>query len=116
MRSPNEYFRGRSKHDTFPGGRRRPPGFFHKTGLRNDKLCREPISDFTHGPLAPATLALAWVMAQPGIIAPIASATSVEQLKALVEAAKLNLDQPARDLLDKASAEPAVASEAGTAA
>ncbi|MDD1633846.1 MAG: aldo/keto reductase [Methylococcaceae bacterium] len=66
--------------------------------------------------VAPATLALAWVMAQPGIIAPIASATSVEQLKALVEAAKLNLDQPARDLLDKASAEPAVASEAGTAA
>jgi len=66
--------------------------------------------------VAPASIALAWVMAQPGITAPIASATSVEQLKALVEAAKLKLDQQARELLDKASAEPTVASEAGTAA
>ena len=55
-------------------------------------------------------------MAQPGIIAPIASATSVEQLKALVEAAELKLDQQARELLDKASAEPVIARESGTAA
>ena len=65
---------------------------------------------------APATIALAWVMAQPGITAPIASATSVKQLKALVEAAALDLDQEALKLLDKASAEPAVEKRTRTAA
>ena len=65
---------------------------------------------------APASIALAWVMAQPGITAPIASATSVEQLNALAEAAELKLDQQARELLDKASAEPVIARESGTAA
>jgi aryl-alcohol dehydrogenase-like predicted oxidoreductase len=44
----------------------------------------------------PAEVALAWVMAQPGITAPISSATSVEQLQSLVRAASLDL--PASDL------------------
>jgi aryl-alcohol dehydrogenase-like predicted oxidoreductase len=66
--------------------------------------------------VAPASVALAWVMAQPGITAPIASATSVEQLGALIKASDLQLDQQALDLLDKASAEPAIAKEAGAAA
>jgi len=65
---------------------------------------------------APATIALAWVMAQPGITAPIASATSVKQLKALVEAAELELDREALELLDKASAEPVVEKKIRTAA
>ena len=39
----------------------------------------------------PAQVALAWLMARPGITAPIASATSVEQLHELVGAAKLEL-------------------------
>jgi aryl-alcohol dehydrogenase-like predicted oxidoreductase len=64
----------------------------------------------------PASIALAWVMAQPGITAPIASATSVEQLKALVEAAKLTLDRQAMELLDKASAEPAAENKTRSAA
>ena len=65
---------------------------------------------------APASIALAWVMAQPEITAPIASATSVKQLKTLVEAAELVLDQEALELLDKASAEPAAEKNARTAA
>ena len=39
----------------------------------------------------PAEVALAWVMAQPGITAPIASATSVDQVRSLVRAASLDL-------------------------
>ncbi|RFZ84849.1 aldo/keto reductase [Mucilaginibacter terrenus] len=39
----------------------------------------------------PAAVALAWVMARPGITGPIASATSVHQLKELGKAAELNL-------------------------
>ncbi|MBZ0262412.1 MAG: aldo/keto reductase [Hyphomicrobiales bacterium] len=40
----------------------------------------------------PAEVALAWVMAQPGVTAPISSATSVEQVRSLVRAASLNLE------------------------
>ena len=40
----------------------------------------------------PARVAVAWVMAQPGITAPIASATSLEQLAELTAAAQLVLD------------------------
>ena len=52
-----------------------------------------------------STIALAWLMAQPGVTAPIASATSVDQLKELTAAMHLTLtlDQIAR--LDTASAE-----------
>jgi len=39
----------------------------------------------------PAEIALAWVMAQPGVTAPIASATSVEQMQSLARAAHLKL-------------------------
>ena len=39
----------------------------------------------------PAQVALAWLMAQPGITAPIASATNVEQLNELMGAARLKL-------------------------
>jgi aryl-alcohol dehydrogenase-like predicted oxidoreductase len=40
----------------------------------------------------PASVALAWLMAQPGITAPIASATSEPQLESLAEATRLQLD------------------------
>lgn len=41
--------------------------------------------------VAPAQVALAWVMARPGVTAAIASATSVEQLRDLTAAARLTL-------------------------
>ena len=40
---------------------------------------------------APAAVALAWLMAQPAVTAPIASATTVEQLDLLAKAASLRL-------------------------
>ena len=46
----------------------------------------------------PAEIALAWVAAQPAVAAPIASATSVEQLASLVRSARLQLSQ--QDLRD----------------
>jgi aryl-alcohol dehydrogenase-like predicted oxidoreductase len=52
----------------------------------------------------PARVALAWLMTRPGIVAPIASATSTEHVKDMVEAASLDLGQPALDLLTTASA------------
>ncbi|MDR5749342.1 MULTISPECIES: aldo/keto reductase [unclassified Caballeronia] len=52
----------------------------------------------------PATVALAWVIARPSVTAPIASATSVEQLESLAAATRLTLSADDIDLLDRASA------------
>ena len=52
----------------------------------------------------PAAVALAWLLARPGIAAPIVSATSPAQWKDLTAAPGLRLDAGARGLLDGASA------------
>jgi aryl-alcohol dehydrogenase-like predicted oxidoreductase len=52
----------------------------------------------------PAQVALAWQIARPSITAPIASATSLEQLQGLVAAARLSLDAEAIRAIDTASA------------
>jgi aryl-alcohol dehydrogenase-like predicted oxidoreductase len=52
----------------------------------------------------PAQVALAWLIARPGLTAPIASATSVEQLYELLGAVKLTLAPDEIALLDQASA------------
>jgi aryl-alcohol dehydrogenase-like predicted oxidoreductase len=51
-----------------------------------------------------AAVALAWVMARPGITAPIASATSVKQLQELAQSVHLNLSQSVIEELTNASA------------
>jgi aryl-alcohol dehydrogenase-like predicted oxidoreductase len=51
-----------------------------------------------------AQISLAWLLAQPGITAPIASATSVKQLDELLGATRVNLDAAAIQKLDQASA------------
>ncbi|GJE09765.1 MULTISPECIES: aldo/keto reductase [Methylobacterium] len=53
---------------------------------------------------SPAQVALAWIIARPGITAPIASATSVAQLEELLGAARLTLPDEAIARLDTASA------------
>jgi aryl-alcohol dehydrogenase-like predicted oxidoreductase len=52
-----------------------------------------------------ATIALAWIMAQPGIVAALASATSVGQLNELTAAMRLTLTPDQLDRLDAASAD-----------
>ena len=52
----------------------------------------------------PASIALAWVIARPGITAPIASATSTKQLKSIIDATQLNLDDDSIKLLNDESA------------
>lgn len=61
----------------------------------------------------PAQVALAWIMAQPGITAPIASATSVAQLEELAGAATLALDSDDLAALDAASTAPSAPSLSG---
>ena len=52
----------------------------------------------------PAAAALAWLVDRPGLTAPIASATTVEQLGELIAATRLRLDADAVRALDQASA------------
>ncbi len=52
----------------------------------------------------PAQVAIAWLIARPGVTAPIASATNLEQLGDLVKAAQLRLDRDDTEALDQASA------------
>ena len=51
----------------------------------------------------PGKIALAWLLAQPGITAPIASATSPAQVKDLVDSTALSLDPAALTQLETAS-------------
>jgi aryl-alcohol dehydrogenase-like predicted oxidoreductase len=51
----------------------------------------------------PAQVALAWLIARPGVAAPIASATSIGQLDELIAATRLELDADAIHALEKAS-------------
>ncbi len=57
----------------------------------------------------PAQIALAWLIARPGVTAPIASATKPEQLEDLIAATRLNLDAAAMTRLEEASAGEAAA-------
>jgi aryl-alcohol dehydrogenase-like predicted oxidoreductase len=62
-----------------------------------------------NGGTTSAQVSLAWLMRRPSITAPIASATSVEQLRELLPAAQLRLDPFEVGLLDRASAGQAAA-------
>jgi aryl-alcohol dehydrogenase-like predicted oxidoreductase len=52
----------------------------------------------------PGQIAIAWLIARPSITAPIASATSIEQLHDLVAAARVQLEPDTIAALDRASA------------
>jgi aryl-alcohol dehydrogenase-like predicted oxidoreductase len=52
----------------------------------------------------PGKVALAWMMARPSITAPIASVTNVDQLKDLVDATRLKLDEESIGAINQASA------------
>lgn len=51
----------------------------------------------------PAKIALAWLMARPSVTAPIASATSLDQLNELVDSTRVKLDATAIQYLNDAS-------------
>ena len=52
----------------------------------------------------PGKVALAWLLARPSVTAPIASASSVEQLRDLIDATTLKLDAQSIELLNQSSA------------
>jgi aryl-alcohol dehydrogenase-like predicted oxidoreductase len=87
-----------------PRGARSCATYLNTRGLRIlDALDRVAVDYKT----SPTSVAIAWVMARPGITAPIASATNLRQLDEILAAAQLKLDSSAFDLLESVSNEVA---------
>ncbi|RXZ33989.1 aldo/keto reductase [Oxalobacteraceae bacterium CAVE-383] len=92
----------RSKADTAKGARGAlVDKYLNERGLRIvDALVEVARRNNT----APATVALAWIIARPSVTAPIASATSVAQVESLAAATRLQLSSDDMQLLAEASA------------
>jgi len=76
--------------------------YLDERGLRILKALDEVSARYNS---TPASVSIAWLLTRPAVTAPIASATSIDQLKGLTEAAELQLDKEAVELLNTASAE-----------
>jgi len=74
--------------------------YLNDRGFRILKALDEIAAEYNS---TPASVALAWTIAHPGITAPIASATSTKQLKSIIDATQLNLGNEAIKLLNEAS-------------
>jgi aryl-alcohol dehydrogenase-like predicted oxidoreductase len=92
----------RSKADTEKKARgAKVAGYLNERGMR---IIDTLVAVAKRHGTTPTTVAIAWLIARPSVTAPIASATSVQQLESLAAATRLDL--PAEDLqaLDDASA------------
>lgn len=76
--------------------------YLNDKGFRILKVLDEVAADHD---TTPTSVALAWLIAQPGVTAPIASATSLTQFQALADGAKLILDEAFIEKLNEASAD-----------
>ena len=74
--------------------------YFTQTGMNVLKELNEISKKHN---VSEAAVTLAWTMNQPGITAPIASATKPEQLKSFYEAVKLELDSEDMERLSEVS-------------
>jgi len=75
--------------------------YMNERGMRIIKALDEVAQGYDS---KPATIALAWLMTRANIAAPIASATSLEQLNDLVNATQLELNNTSIERLNEASA------------
>jgi aryl-alcohol dehydrogenase-like predicted oxidoreductase len=91
----------RTQDDLAKTSRQSNKKYFNDRGLKILKALDEVSAQYNANP---AQVSIAWLLAQPGIAAPIASSTSVEQLQDLIKATELKLDASAIDLLNQASA------------
>lgn len=75
--------------------------YFNERGFKILAALDQVAKD-THS--TPARVALAWLIARPSVTAPIASATNLEQLKDIMAATELTLDDSAMEFLNRESA------------
>ncbi len=72
--------------------------YLNDTGLRILQALDEVAGRYRS---TPSRVAIAWLMAQPTVTAPIASATNLDQLKDLIEATRLEFDDEAIAILNE---------------
>ena len=97
------FLTGKYRSESDLEGRIRGPRvqkYLNEYGFRVIKTLEEVAEK--HG-TKPGCVALAWLLAQPSVTAPIASATNLSQLEELVSAAELKLDEGDIDELNHAS-------------
>jgi aryl-alcohol dehydrogenase-like predicted oxidoreductase len=75
--------------------------YYNERGWRILKVLDEVSAELK---TTPARLSLAWLMARPGITAPIASATNMDQLEEMMAAAELKLNTAIIEKMNAASA------------
>jgi aryl-alcohol dehydrogenase-like predicted oxidoreductase len=85
-------------------GKERAPTVSHYLDPRGLDILAELDKIAARLDATPAQVAIAWVMAQKGVTAPIASATNLTQLADILRAAEITLDRAALDRLDRVSA------------
>jgi aryl-alcohol dehydrogenase-like predicted oxidoreductase len=98
------FLAGKYRHASDQAGAARQPGasrYLTPTGLAVLAALDSVAAD--HG-VAPATVALAWLRTRPNVVAPLASARTVDQLGALLASATLDLTAAEVKALDTASA------------
>lgn len=79
---------------------RKTKQYLNERGFRIIKALDQAASQLDS---TPARVSLAWLIARPSVTAPIASATSLEQLEDLIEATRLELDPSSVKMLNEAS-------------
>lgn len=92
-------YRSAADADKSPRGKGVVSKYLNEKGLKV-LAALDAVAAHTGAPLN--EIALAWVAAQPGVAAPIASATSVEQVQSLARGARLRLSPDDLRLLDAA--------------
>jgi aryl-alcohol dehydrogenase-like predicted oxidoreductase len=80
--------------------RQRAAQYITRPGLRVLGVV-EHIAETRH--ITPATVALAWLLARPGVVAPVVSADEPEHVDAMIAAASLVLEPSERAALDRVS-------------
>ncbi|HSS70957.1 MAG TPA: aldo/keto reductase [Casimicrobiaceae bacterium] len=98
------FLTGKYRSEADFGKSARGPGMKKFLNPRGMKILDALVDVAKRYDATPAQIALAWLMARPGVTAPIASATSLEQLPEILGAAEIKLDAQATQALDRASA------------
>jgi aryl-alcohol dehydrogenase-like predicted oxidoreductase len=78
-------------------------GFYSEAGLAVVRALEDVAREHGNG-TTPAAVALAWLRARPGVVAPLASARTVDQLASLMAFADIELSTDQRSALNEVSA------------
>ena len=98
------FLTGKYRSEADFGKSARGPGMKKFVNPRGTKILDALDEVSTHYSATPAQIALAWLMARPGVTAPIASATNPDQLRDILRSAEIKLDSESIAALDRASA------------